>query len=86
MRKILIVAICTGLGVPALYAQTDTLWTLDRCVEYAVKYNLDMKRQELMPQSATQDVKQSKLDLLPNLNGSFEHQLGSGTCTGQGHL
>ncbi len=80
----LIVAIFAGLGLPALDAQTDTLWTLDRCVEYAINYNLEMKRQELMLQSATQDVKQSKMDLLPNLNGSFEHQLGSGRVLDRG--
>ncbi|MFO7669478.1 MAG: TolC family protein [Bacteroidales bacterium] len=84
MRKMLIVAIFAGLGLPALEAQTDTLWTLDRCVEYAIKYNLEMKRQELMLQSATQDVKQSKMDLLPNLNGALEHQLGSGRVLDRG--
>ena len=37
-----------------------------------------------MLQSATQDVKQSKLDLLPNLNGSYEHQLGAGRVLDRG--
>lgn len=84
MRKIFIIALLAGLGAPGLLAQADSLWTLDRCVDHAIHYNLNMKRQELMLQSATQDVKQSKLNLLPNLNGSYEHQLGAGRVLDRG--
>ena len=72
------------MGAPGLFAQTDSIWTLNRCVDYAIQYNLNMKRQELMLQSADQDVKQSKLNLLPNLNGSYEHQLGTGRVLDRG--
>ncbi len=84
MRKILILAILAGLGVPALFAQADSPWSLDRCIIRAIEYNLDVKRQELNLQSASQDVRQSKMDLLPNLNGSLEHQLGSGRVLDRG--
>ncbi|MDX2429825.1 MAG: TolC family protein [Bacteroides sp.] len=84
MRKIFLVMILAGMGLPGLYAQADSVWTLDLCVDYAIQYNLGMKRQELMLQSATQDVKQSKLNLLPNLNGSYEHQLGTGRVLDRG--
>jgi len=83
MRKILIIALLAGLGAPGLLAQADSVWTIDRCVDYAIQYNLDMKRQELNLKSATADVKQSKLNLLPNLNGSYEHQLGTGRVLDQ---
>jgi len=65
-------------------AQEDSIWTLQRCIDQAVGHNLDMKRQELLVQSASQDVTQSKMDLLPNLNGSVEHQLGSGRVLDRG--
>jgi len=84
MRKILIVAILAGLGAAGLHAQADSLWSLDRCVNQAIEYNLDVKRQELNLQSASQDVKQSKMNLLPNLHGSLEHQLGSGRVLDRG--
>lgn len=84
MRKILIPVILLGLSAPGINAQTDSVWTLDRCVDQAIHYNLDVKRQELMLQSASQDVRQSKMDLLPNLNGQLEHQLGSGRVLDRG--
>ena len=67
-----------------LQAQTDSLWTLDQCVDHAIQYNLGMKRQELMLQSASQDIRQSKMDLFPSLNGMVEHQLGSGRVLDRG--
>ncbi|MCP4314188.1 MAG: TolC family protein [Bacteroidetes bacterium] len=84
MRKIMIVAILAGLGAPGVYAQADSLWSMDRCIERAIQYNLEVKRQELMLQSASQDVMQSKMDLLPNLNGMVEHQLGEGRVLDRG--
>ncbi len=64
--------------------QAQNQWSLDRCIEHAIKYNLEVKRQELMLQSANQDVLQSRTDLLPNLNGRIEHQLGSGRVLDRG--
>ena len=59
-------------------------WSLDRCIDQAIQYNLQMKRQELLTQSTEHDHRQSKLDLLPNLNGSIEHELGSGRVLDRG--
>jgi outer membrane protein len=84
MRKILIIALLAGLGAPGLLAQADSVWTINRCIDYAIHYNLNMKRQELNLQSANADVKQSKLNLLPNLNGSYEHDLGAGRVLDRG--
>ncbi len=67
-----------------LFGQGDSLWTLDECIDHAIHYNLEMKRQELVLQSTGQDHRQSKLALLPNLNGSIEHQLGSGRTLDRG--
>jgi outer membrane protein len=59
-------------------------WSLERCIDQAIQYNLQMKRQELLTQSTEQDHRQSKLDLLPNLNGSIDHQLGAGRVLDRG--
>jgi len=59
-------------------------WSLDRCIDQAIQYNLQMKRQELLMQSTEQDHRQSKLNLLPNLNGSIDHQLGAGRVLDRG--
>jgi outer membrane protein len=84
MKKSTIVIFLSGFAVTGLEAQPDSLWSLQRCVEQTIEYNLSMKRQELMLQSAQQDVRQSKMDLLPNLNGMIEHQLGSGRVLDRG--
>jgi len=84
MRKILIISILATLGLSGLLAQSDSLWSLDQCINQAIESNLDVKRQELSLQSASADVKQSKMDLFPNLNGSLEHQLGSGRVLDRG--
>jgi len=62
----------------------DSLWNLDQCIVHAIDYNLQVKRQELMLQSTDQDMRQSKLDLLPNLNAGLEHQLGAGRVLDRG--
>ena len=68
----------------AVCGQADNLWTLDQCIDHAIQYNLEVKRQELMLQSTEQDHRQSKMNLLPNLNGCIEHQLGSGRVLDRG--
>ena len=63
---------------------SDTVWSLEQCIGHAIDYNLRVERQELMLQSTDQDLRQSKLDLLPNLNAGIEHQLGSGRVLDRG--
>ena len=84
MRKIFIPIILLTITATGTFAQGENLWSLQRCIDQAIQYNLDVKRQELLLQSSTHDVKQSKMDLLPNLNGSLEHQLGSGRVLDRG--
>lgn len=71
-------------GASGLSGQNGDLWNLDRCIDHAIRNNIGMKRQELTLQSTVQDHRQSKLDLLPNLNGAIEHQLGSGRVLDRG--
>jgi outer membrane protein len=76
---ILVACLTTGLS-----GQADTVWSLNQCIDYAIQYNLDVKRQELMLQSTNQDLLQSKMDLLPDLNGRLQHELGSGRVLDRG--
>ncbi|MEN8204095.1 MAG: TolC family protein, partial [Bacteroidota bacterium] len=76
---VVIVSIASGVS-----GQSDSAWSLNQCIDYAIQYNLDVKRQELMLQSTDQDHLQSKMDLLPNLNGMIEHELGSGRVLDRG--
>ncbi len=48
-------------------------WSLSECIEYAHSNNLQIKQQKLNIDNIELDVKQSKLDLLPSLNGFASH-------------
>jgi len=84
MHKNIITTVAIFVFVAVVSGQSDSLWTLDQCIEQAIEYNLEVKRQELMLQSTSQDMLQSKMDLLPNLNGQVEHQFGSGRILDRG--
>ncbi|MDF1574622.1 MAG: TolC family protein [Bacteroidales bacterium] len=84
MKKIFQIA-CALLVVSSMArGQSESLWSLEQCIDQAIEYNLQVKRQELLMKSTGQDHRQSKLDLLPNLNGMIEHQLGSGRVLDRG--
>ena len=57
-------------------AQTNHLWTLQECIDYAMQHNITLQRARLQLQSAKEDVSQSKAALLPSLNASTSHNLG----------
>jgi len=84
MKKIFQIAIVLMVISFMARGQEALPWSLDRCIDQAIQYNLQMKRQELLMQSTEQDHRQSKLNLLPNLNGSIDHQLGAGRVLDRG--
>ena len=84
MKKILQTAFVLMLTTTMVWGQDHLPWSLEKCIDQAVQYNLQVKRQELLTQSTEQDHRQSKLNLLPNLNGSIEHELGAGRVLDRG--
>jgi len=84
MKKSTILIASLFLVFLPVMAQPDSLWNLNQCIEHAIRNNLNMKRQELQLQSAGQDLRQSKLNVLPSVNGMLEHQLGSGRVLDRG--
>ena len=51
-------------------------WTLQECLDYAMENNITLQKSRLQRQSATEDVKGSKAQLLPSLSGSTNQSLG----------
>ncbi len=84
MKKIFQITMALLVSSTGVWGQSDSQWSLEQCIDHAIEYNLQVKRQELVLQSTRQDHRQSKLELLPNLNGSIEHQLGSGRVLDRG--
>jgi len=56
-----------------LMAQTDGIWSLEDCVNYALTNNVDIKQQMLGIEMVEADLLQSKLDVLPDFNGYVSH-------------
>ena len=78
--RISMILVITGLlSCPGLSGQTSVrAWTLKECIQYAMDNNIQIKRQELQSMIADKNYKQSKFELLPNLNAGFDHIYSSG--------
>ncbi|MBR1687807.1 MAG: TolC family protein [Prevotella sp.] len=83
MRKVFIL-------MAALLATTGSAqqkWTLEDCINYAMQNSITLKKSKLQMASATEDLRQSKANLLPSLSLSTNQSLGyrpwldSGTST-----
>lgn len=53
--------------------QEDNQWTLEDCIEYAAKHNLQVKQSELDLLSSKVEVDRSKADLFPTLNAGASY-------------
>ena len=51
-------------------------WTLGDCMEYAIKNNISLQKQQLNRLSAVEDVKQSQKALLPTLSANTSQMVG----------
>ena len=52
-----------------IFAQES--WTLEQCINYAIENNIQVKQQALNTQVSENTLKQSRLDLIPNLNANL---------------
>ena len=51
-------------------------WTLKECLDYAMENSITLKKSQLQQQSAIEDLKSSKAQLLPSLSGSTNQSVG----------
>jgi outer membrane protein len=70
MRK-LTLSFILAISFVALHAQEK--WSLEKCVDYALTNNLQIKQRSLTIENTKADVFQSKLNMLPDLNGFANH-------------
>lgn len=68
LNKLLITAFIIALGSTGLRAQDE--WSLERCIEYALQHNIQIKQSALQQESARLDKTQSFAQLFPSLNAS----------------
>ncbi len=53
-------------------------WSLEECIDYAVKNNISVKQSELTTELSKVNLTQSEGNLLPNLNGNASHSYNFG--------
>ena len=70
MRLLSFVIVCACLLPSAAGAQDQDVWTLQRCVQYAVDHNISIQQNVLNERLAALALKQSKLSQLPSANVS----------------
>ncbi|MCD4696135.1 MAG: TolC family protein [Bacteroidales bacterium] len=56
-----------------LLAQETKIWSLEECINYALDNNINIKKQYLNINYQEEILNQSKLDVLPSLNGYLSH-------------
>ena len=50
-------------------------WTLRDCINYALENNITIRRNRISVETAQEDIKAAKADLLPSLNGSISQRI-----------
>lgn len=79
MKRMCKIFFSAGLvSVFCLTASSQTLMTLRQCIETGIANNFDVQRRELQAQSDRANWKQSRLNVLPDLNASAGHSFNSG--------
>lgn len=76
LRKLLAAsALLVSVAATAQTGKGGT-WTLDDCLDYAMKNNISLQKQQIQRLSAVEDVKQSQKALLPTLSASTSQMFG----------
>jgi outer membrane protein len=63
---------------PLLLFSQQKQWTFEECIAHALANNIQIKQQEIMTRYQESSLEQSKLNLLPSLNGSANHYYSFG--------
>jgi outer membrane protein len=73
MRKsiLILLIVILSAGNSNLFAQQDSVWILSKCIDYAFKMNIQIRKSEISNQRAGLYSEQAKAQRMPSLNGSF---------------
>ena len=82
LKKKLIVCLCCLTGV-MFCGSAQEAWTLEECIRYAYDNNIQLKQYQLDVQQAENNLLQSKLSILPDLNVSGNYSSSKGKVLDQ---
>lgn len=74
MRKIVYFLFCF-ISVSSLHAQS---YSLQQCIDTALQRNIPVQQSGLLAQTAEVNLRQARMNLLPNLNADINHGINSG--------
>ncbi len=65
-KKFILIFIFWFVVGNALVAQNT--WTLNKCISFSIENNIGLRQMEIQEKLATEDLNQSKRELLPGIN------------------
>ncbi len=65
------------------FAQQQEAWSLEACIKYAIDHNIQIKQQTVQTEVQKNNLEQSKLNLLPTINGQLSHDYSFGRALDQ---
>lgn len=63
-------------------AKAQQTWSLQKCIDYALQNNIQVKQQALNSKYYNNQLGQAKMNLLPNLNANFQNSTSFGRSLG----
>ena len=79
MRYFIYILLLSGcISTAQAQSQTQKQWDLQRCIDYAIEYNISIKQQETNLQYYENQLKQSKYNRLPGVSGSLSNRFSLG--------
>jgi outer membrane protein len=78
MRKEIGLSIILLFAFYQAHSQDTNVWSLNKCIKYAIENNLQIKQQEIAVQQAKNNITQAKMAFLPTLSGSMNHGMNWG--------
>lgn len=78
MRGVVISVLFTLFATHLMYGSSREIWSLERCIEYGLKHNLELKGSRVDILQRDNDHTRSKLALLPAINLSNTLNMGRG--------
>jgi outer membrane protein len=83
MKKLVyLILVCLSAAWLPGYGQ-GKIWSLEDCIKYAVDHNIQIKQQTLQTRMQKNALEQSKLNLLPVINGQASHDYSFGRALDQ---
>jgi outer membrane protein len=70
MRRMILTSGMVLFIVSNIFSQQDSLWTLEKCIDYSLKQNIQIRKSELSTTKAELYYDQAKAQRYPSLNGS----------------